>query len=64
MKKQKYIAYNKLYYNGKAISKPFKTSVGESKEKLEKEVKKENIRWNKLKQNKDYKVKFVKIIKK
>ena len=58
-----YKAYNKIYFKGKAVGKPFVHSISKSRMGAKKETLSSNRRWNKLKTNSHYKVKLFKIVK-
>lgn len=59
-----YIAYNKMFFKGKAIGRAFATNSGKNMAAVIVKNKKDNIHWNKWQKNKSYKVKFSHVRKK
>ena len=46
-----YVAYNRLYLKGKAISAPFRASKGKTEAEAKRNVTNYNRRWNAMKEN-------------
>ena len=59
----KYVSYNKMYYKGKIIGKPYRTLTGKTKAIVEKKTIAYNRSWNKGAASRGYKAKLVYIRK-